>query len=135
VKECGMPQTPETSSILQPGLSVTGHLTSTGDIIVGGRIEGEITGNTVEVLEGASIRGKLKADIAIINGVVTGHVHVGTASIGTGGALDGELQYGIVEIAQGAKIETQFVPVSGAREKPRETSGPSEPRETFDKSA
>ena len=103
-------QASRTCSVLQPGLSVTGRLVSKGDIVVGGRIDGKVTGETVEVLEGASIHGGLEADHVIIRGVVDGHIRARTVIIGAAATVKGELQYGSIEIARGARIETQLIP-------------------------
>ena len=109
----GMSQVSSRCSVLQPGLSVTGRLVSTGDIVIGGRIDGEVSGVTVEVLQGASIRGGLKADHAIIHGLVDGRVHARTVTIGAGGTVKGEIRYGSLEIARGARIETRMLPTQG----------------------
>ena len=105
-----MPETSNTRSILQPGLTVTGRLTSKGDIVIGGRIEGEVTGRTVEVLEGASVLGRLDAHQAIIQGAVEGHVCARVVTIGASATVKGELRYGAIKIARGARIELEFVP-------------------------
>ena len=105
-----MPETSNTLSILQPGLTVTGRLTSKGDIAIGGRIEGEVTGRTVEVLEGACVLGRLEAHQAIIQGAVEGHVCARTVIIGASANVKGKLQYGVIKIAHGARIELEFVP-------------------------
>ena len=103
-------QAPSASSVLQPELCVTGRLTSKGDIVIGGRIDGEVTGETVEVLEGALIRGGLKAGHAIIRGIVDGNICARTVIIGAAATVIGELQYGSIEIARGARIETRLLP-------------------------
>ena len=105
-----MSETSTTRSILQPGLTVTGRLTSKGDIVIGGRIDGEVTGRTVEVLEGASVLGRLEAHHAIIHGDVEGHVFARAVTIGTNATVKGELHYGTIKIARGARIELEFIP-------------------------
>ncbi len=105
-----MSETSTTRSILQPGLTVTGRLTSKGDIVIGGRIDGEVTGRTVEVLEGASVLGKLEARHAIIRGAVEGHVFARAVTIGANATVKGELHYGTIKIARGARIELEFIP-------------------------
>ena len=105
-----MSETSNTRSILQPGLTVTGRLTSKGDIVIGGRIDGEVTGRTVEVLEGASVHGRLEARHAIIRGAVEGHVFARAVTIGANATVKGELHYGTIKIARGARIELEFIP-------------------------
>jgi cytoskeletal protein CcmA (bactofilin family) len=105
-----MVETSNTRSILQPGLSVTGHLESKGDIVIGGRIDGEVTGRAVEVLEGASVLGRLEAYQATIRGTVEGHVFARAVTIGANATVIGELHYGTIKIARGARIELEFVP-------------------------
>lgn len=105
-----MSEASNTRSILQPELSVTGRLTSKGDITIGGRIDGEVSGKAVEVLEGASVLGRLEARQATIHGAVEGHVSARAVTIGALATVKGELHYGTVEIAQGARIELEFNP-------------------------
>ena len=104
-----------TRSVLQPGLSVTGRLTSKSDITIGGRIDGEITGRAVEVLEGASVLGRLEAHQAIIRGAVEGHVCARAVTISANATVKGELHYGTIEIARGARIQIQFLPMPETR--------------------
>ena len=116
------------SSVIQAELSVVGQMTTNGDISVSGRVDGGITGKTVEVLESAAVRGELKADHAVLYGFVKGHVRARTVTIGDKATVEGELQYNTIEIASGARIEAQFVPVAAVHEPSPDTTRPPENR-------
>ena len=84
-------------------------MTTNGDIAVIGRVDGGITGKTVEVHESASVRGELIADHAVLYGFVKCHVQAHTVTIGETAAVEGVLQYNRIEIASGARIKAQFM--------------------------
>ncbi len=103
--------TANTHSVLLPGTTVEGELYSDSDIVIGGRIRGNVIGKAVEVQAGGSIQGNVQANKIIIDGTVKGIVRTGTAFIGSDATLEGRLEYNKVDIAEGARIDVQFVAV------------------------
>ena len=103
-------------STLAPGVSVTGQLNSDGDIVIGGQIEGDVTGRSVEVTEGASIQGSLTARDVVIRGSVKGSIHARVVTLGAKAVVEGELTYERIEVALGAWVDIRFVPFSASGE-------------------
>ena len=95
-------------SIISADLKITGDLHSDGGIIIEGQVKGDIVGDTVKIVSGATVLGDVRARDLIIDGGVTGTVRTGTVKIGPQAVLEGELQCDHYEIANGAQIDVKF---------------------------
>jgi cytoskeletal protein CcmA (bactofilin family) len=61
-------------SVFRDGLHIAGNLVSEGDLIVDGRVEGDVRGRNVTVGATGTIIGNIVADEATIGGAVEGDV-------------------------------------------------------------
>ena len=95
-------------SIISADLTITGDLHSDGGIIIEGQVKGDIVGDTVKIVSGATVLGDVRARDLIIDGGVTGTVLTGTVKIGPQAVFEGELQYDHLEVAKGAQLDVKF---------------------------
>jgi len=95
-------------SIISADLKITGDLHSDGGIIIEGQVKGDIVGDTVKIVSGATVLGDVRARDLILDGDVTGTVRTGTVKIGPQAVFEGELQCDHFEIAKGAQVDVKF---------------------------
>ncbi len=95
-------------SIISADLKITGDLHSDGEIIIEGQVKGDIVGDTVKIVSGATVLGDVRTRDLIIYGGVTGTVRTGTVKIGPQAVFEGELQCDHFEIAKGAQVDVKF---------------------------
>ena len=95
-------------SIISADLTITGDLHSDGGIIIEGQVKGDIVGDIVKIVSGATVLGNVRARDLIIDGGVTGTVRTGTVKIGPQAVFEGELQYDHLEVAKGAQVDVKF---------------------------
>lgn len=87
-----------------------GKLTSSGDIRVEGRLQGEIeTSGTLHVIASARVQGTVHARNVIIAGEIEGQLRCdGKLEIQPGGSARGEIDTGALVVHEGAFIESKF---------------------------
>ena len=95
-------------SIISADLKITGDLHSDGGIIIEGQVKGDIVGDPVKIVSGATVLGDVRAHDLIIDGSVTGTVRTNTVKIGPQAVIEGELQYDHLEVAKGAQVDVKF---------------------------
>jgi cytoskeletal protein CcmA (bactofilin family) len=95
-------------SLIGADLRITGDLHSDGGVIIEGQVQGNVVGETVKIVSGATVLGDVSARDLIIDGSETGTVQTGTVKIGPQAIFEGELQCDHFEIAKGAQIYVKF---------------------------
>lgn len=97
---------PATKSVIMPDTIVEGDLVARGPITVSGRIQGNLSAQSVRISESGEIYGSLRAQSAEIDGAVQGEVLIrGLISIGKTGSVNGKIQYGSITMQQGASLD------------------------------
>lgn len=91
------------------------------------RIEGTVVAESEDAMftlsEHGQVQGEIRVPHAVINGHVTGDVHVGARlELAAQARIDGDLIYHTMEMAAGAQINGRISRVG--EEKPRELAGP-----------
>ena len=104
------PSTPSAAgeaSVLGAGIKMLGNLECDGDIVIAGRVEGDIASCGLTVEEGATIKGSITVETATILGSVEGQVRARSVHIGNSGRMMGEVEYESLSINEGAEIDGQ----------------------------
>jgi cytoskeletal protein CcmA (bactofilin family) len=96
-------------------LSIEGDLESKGDVLVDGRVRGNITCNRLIVGADASIEGDILADEVVIRGKVAGPIRAGSVSIEATGRVEGYIYHATLSVEAGAV----FQGVSRCRKDPK----------------
>lgn len=92
-------------SILSEGLTVTGTLTSSGEIHIEGSVEGDVRGDIIVIGKKANICGSLFAKKAIVRGRVVGNIYAQNVLLTAGSQIKGDTIHKVIAIEIGAKFE------------------------------
>ena len=91
--------------MLSSDLQVTGNLTTTGDIQIEGRIDGDIRAHLLTVGEGATVKGEVTADDVVVNGRVIGRVRGLKVRLTSTARVEGDVIHKTIAIESGAHFE------------------------------
>ena len=99
-----------TGTVISKDAVWDGKLTSSGDIRVEGRLEGEVeTSGTLYVIADARVQGTIRARSVIVAGEIEGQLRCeGKLEIQPGGSARGEIDTGALVVHEGAFIESKF---------------------------
>lgn len=89
-------------SVIDALLSINGDLESEGDVIVNGRVCGNITCKTLIVGADASIKGGILADQAVIRGKIKGIIRAGNVRIESAARIEGDIYHSTLSLEEGA---------------------------------
>ena len=110
-------------SILSSDLTVTGHMSTTGDIQVEGTVEGDIKVHLLTVGENATIKGEIVADDVVVTGRVVGRVRGLKVRLTSSARVEGDIVHKTIAIESGAHFEGSVQrnedPLKNAESKPK----------------
>ena len=98
----------ETSSIIGPGMSVTGDCKTTGAVHVEGRVEGDVQAGAAAVVVGKNglVRGNVSAEHAVISGRVEGNLTISSRlEMRASGRVEGDVDAQRIVMEEGAVID------------------------------
>ena len=91
-------------SVISDEITITGTVTSSGNLIINGNVDGEINCESLEIGPSGVVTGTVKAGQCLLAGKLEGKLSARTVSIASTGDLNGRLSYGKLEIETGANI-------------------------------
>ena len=94
-------------TILAPEIDITGDINVSGNIIVFGKVTGDIVSTgIVNTAKGSRVTGNIKAKSTNISGEVNGNIEVEKkAVLGSSCTLNGNIEAAIITIEEGAKFD------------------------------
>ena len=94
-------------TILAPEIDITGDINVSGNIIIFGKVTGDIVSTgIVNTAKGSRVEGSIKAKSINISGKVNGNIEVEKkAVLGTTCTLNGNIEAAIITIEEGAKFD------------------------------
>ncbi len=97
------------TSLIARGTVIRGDLRFSGALHLDGRIEGTVTGEgdnaMLTLSEHGQVQGEIRVPHAVINGHVTGDVHISARlELAPQARIDGDLRYHTLEMAAGAQV-------------------------------
>ncbi len=96
---------PAKSSVIGSDLVIEGDIISKGGIIVNGRVQGNLSAQSVMISETGGVFGSLKAKNAEVHGAVQGDVSIHELiRIGQTGSVSGKVEYGKISMDQGGEL-------------------------------
>jgi cytoskeletal protein CcmA (bactofilin family) len=115
------------TSLIARGTVIRGDLRFTGALHLDGRIEGSVQADGDEAMftlsEHGQVQGEIRVPHAVINGHVTGDVHVSTRlELAPQARIDGDVRYHTMEMAAGAQVNGRISRHAG--DAPRELPAP-----------
>ena len=96
------------ASLIDTDMRITGSVTSVGDIVLAGSVEGEIKCRNLIVEDKAVLTGTIEAEETIVSGQVNGEVIAETLRITNTGVVDGVIKTKGIEIENGAHVTAKF---------------------------
>ena len=95
-------------SVISPELRIVGNLHCTGSIQVEGTVEGQITGQAVNIVEGAQVSGPIHADTLRVSGAINGQIEGNSVALASTANVKGSIAHKTLSIEAGAQVEGQF---------------------------
>ena len=104
------------SSILGPEVKITGDVKVSGDLLIYGKVYGDIISKgSINAAKGSLIKGNIKATNATISGTIEGDLIVESKVIlGKNSYLTGNLKAAIITIEEGAKFDGMCSMIQGS---------------------
>jgi len=118
-------------SIISDDLVVVGTLTSTGDIQIDGRVDGDIRSGSVTIGERANFEGEIVAEECTIRGRVNGTVRARKVHLSSTCHMEGTILHEVLAVEVGAFFEGSC---RHSADPLAETAGKPEPRTSFEPS-
>ena len=98
------------TTLIAKQATVTGDIQFSSNLDIEGRVVGAISVEPgkeamLHVVEGGSVEGEIRVPSAVINGKVTGDIHVtGRLVLAEKAEVDGDVYYNLIEMAVGCKV-------------------------------
>ncbi len=103
------------STVIGPLTTIRGDLTFSGGLLVEGRVIGDVASTTDDeslliLEESGHIEGEVTVHNILVNGHVTGDIHVsGQAELSANAVINGTVYYDKLEMVNGARINGSLV--------------------------
>ncbi len=92
-------------SVISKDLIIVGNLETKGDVVIEGKVQGDIKAKVLTVGVTAEIKGQLKAEEMIVNGRVIGEVRGNKLRLNKSSRVDGDIIHETLSIEAGAYFE------------------------------
>lgn len=92
-------------SIVSPEMTVTGNLSSNGDVQVDGTVDGDVRAETLTIGEDGVINGTVRAGTLRVLGRIDGEIQAGDVTILASAHVCGDVVHESLAIEAGARIE------------------------------
>ena len=96
------------ASLIDTDMRITGSVTSVGDLVLAGTVEGEIKCRNLFVEDQASLTGTIEAAETVVSGQVNGEVNADVLRITNTGVFDGIIKTKGIEVENGANVTAKF---------------------------
>ncbi|TAL84966.1 MAG: polymer-forming cytoskeletal protein [Rhodanobacter sp.] len=121
------------TSLIARGTVIRGDLHFSGALHLDGRIEGAVLAEGDDAMftlsEHGQVQGEIRVPHAVINGHVTGDVHISARlELAAQARIDGDLRYHTLEMAAGAQVNGRIARQDGQAQ--RELPSPASEEET-----
>ncbi|MCY4100228.1 MAG: polymer-forming cytoskeletal protein, partial [Rhodobacteraceae bacterium] len=98
-------RTSNSPSIISKDLKIVGNLQTPHDILIEGKVEGDISARVLTVRETSEIEGHIRAEEAILEGFVKGEVRGSKIRLNKSARVQGDIIHGTIAIEAGAHFE------------------------------
>ena len=92
-------------SVISANTQIDGSISTSDELYIQGKVEGDVRATSVIVCEGGFVRGDIKADSIAVYGVVSGNLSGGHVLLCAGSTVDGEIRHAGLGIDSGANFE------------------------------
>lgn len=92
-------------SIVSPELTITGNLSTSGDIQVDGTVDGDVEADNLTIGEYGTINGTVRASALRVLGRINGEIHGDNVTLLSSAKVNGDVAHESLAIEAGAMIE------------------------------
>ena len=93
------------SLMIGEGVSIVGSIKANDEVTIQGTVEVDIECLTLNVSKNGNIKGKIKSDTLIVEGIVDGDIDINKMiNIKSDGMVSGKIYYGNLQINDGGKL-------------------------------
>jgi cytoskeletal protein CcmA (bactofilin family) len=92
-------------SVLSANTEMKGSITTSDELFIQGKLEGNVRATSVIVCPGGVVRGDIHADSVAVHGVVNGNIQGRDVRLCAGAVVDGEIRHNTLGIEPGANFE------------------------------
>lgn len=89
-------------------VTVTGNIEATDDLVIEGRVNGDVKCSTLIIGENGRVLGNVEAERLRLSGQVEGTIVTGDLAIESGAKISGEIAYSRLRVASGGIIDGQM---------------------------
>jgi cytoskeletal protein CcmA (bactofilin family) len=93
------------SSVIGADITVTGDIEATVDLLIEGKVNGNVRCQTLLLGESSAIKGNIYAERVRISGFVEGSVETRDLAIESSGSVTGDVSYARLKVATGGNVE------------------------------
>ena len=102
-------------SVIAASLRFEGEIHSDGSVRIEGQVKGKVTARNLTVGSRGGIEGDVAAEVAEINGLITGDLEADTVILGPGAQVFGDITYGSLAMEPGARFEGRTIQAAAPR--------------------
>ena len=92
------------ASVIESNLTIDGNLTCQGDLIINGRVHGDVTAEKLTVSELGSLQGNIHAGSVVSNGTIAGTIIAKELSLGATSSTHATIKVEKSDIKDGALV-------------------------------
>jgi len=92
-------------SIISPDMTVTGNLSSAGDIQVDGRVDGDVDAANLTIGQNGTIEGTIQAHAVQVHGTVSGEIRASSVTLAATARIHGDIVHESLAIEAGAYLD------------------------------
>lgn len=100
-------------SYIASGMQVKGDIEGDIDLLLDGRLEGNLRCRSVTIGQSGELVGKLQAQEAVIDGRIEGDVEAKTVKLNVTAVMLGDVRHDVIEVAAGAQIDGRYSRIDG----------------------
>ena len=94
-------------SIISTELTLTGNLTSTGEVQIDGTVDGNVTSRSLTVGEPGTVNGAVSAETVRVCGAITGEINARTVILARTAKVNGDIIHETLTMESGAFLDGQ----------------------------
>lgn len=110
--KAGRNDKPYSPTIISEDMTITGAIDSEGEVMLDGRVDGEIASGRINVGQTGKIFGSLSAENVVVHGFVDGQIRGGEVTLSNTATVTGDIYHETLIVEPGAQLDGQCRPLS-----------------------
>tara|TARA_B110000263_G_C15211470_1_gene465429 strand:- start:559 stop:876 length:318 start_codon:yes stop_codon:yes gene_type:complete len=94
-----------TKTIIQEDVTIKGNIFEKEDLLINGKMEGNLKGENIEIENKAEIKGNIKSKDLTLSGKIKGEIESNKIHISSTANVEGNIKQKILSIDEGAKLK------------------------------